>query len=281
MLFRSPIDGKKAKNNAESFAAFTKALGSYGGEARDTVFESITKGLLTFFGVDLPYDKFVEFSQLNIDGKKTKQNAEALVAFNKALASYKGEGRDTAFESMAKGMLKFFGVKLPVDKFVEFSKIEMNGKKVKQNAEALIAFNNALASYKGEGRDTAFESMAKGMLKFFGVKLPLDKFEEFAKIKMDGRKVKENAEAIGAFNKAIGSYKGEGRDTVFESMTKGMLKFFGVKLPLDKFEEFANLPINGRKVKQNAEAITAFNTAIASYKGEGRDTVFESMTKGL
>ena len=131
-----PIDSKKAKNNAEAFAAFTKALGSYGGEARDTAFESIAKGMLKFFGVDLPYDKFVEFSQLNIDGKKTKQNAEALVAFNKALASYKGEGRDTAFESMAKGMLKFFGVKLPVDKFVEFSKIEMNGKKVKQDRKS-------------------------------------------------------------------------------------------------------------------------------------------------
>jgi hypothetical protein len=112
--------------------------------------------------------------------------------------------------------------------------------------------------------------ITEGIGKLFGAEDPLDKVKRFGDADIDAAKVKSNAEAMVAFSTAMaaagGASAAEGLGTLVSGIAGGIGALFGGDTTDDIFADmvkFASYDIDSAKVKQNAEAMAAFSTAMA------------------
>ena len=239
-------------------------------------------------GIEDTIKKVETFAAANIDVAKVKNNADAVVAYSKAMAASglgsAASGIGNLVGNLANGIVSFFGgdTELPLDKMAKFGSKEIaNADVIKKNAETFTAFATAMDSYKGSGGSLG-GVLAEGLGKFFELKPPIEQMKDFGKelFVKDNTILKANAEAFTTFGNAMATYKGSGAG-VGDALAQGVSSFLKVDTPLDKFKEFAAIPgIDVQKTKNNAEAFTAFGNAMATYKGT--DTGFwSSLGEGI
>ena len=205
------LDGQKLKATGEGIYEIGKGMAVFGvgGAAAGIggILGNMSEGITKFFGGSTPIDKLQQFSQLNIDPKKTKENAEAFTAFSEAMSKYKG-GADTSVASaISSNVVSFMGGDndAAFTKFAKFSKIDVGDpNKVKKNAEAFVSFSNAMADYKGgpELRNMA-DNMIGGLTKMFGGDTVTDKFVKFTKLDVDPERAGKLAEAFSKYANAM------------------------------------------------------------------------------
>ena len=211
------LDRKKIEDNGASVMAFAKAMTAIATlgaiSAVGNTYKSIANALTGAFGgnTEPPYKQLQEFSNLNINAAKTKNNATAFTYFSEAMASYKGLGSPTSAigTAIADSAAKFFKVRPPLDQFLYFSLLNINEKRTKINSTAFIYFSEAMASYRGgEGLISAVSTIAGAKLnELFGQDSAVDAFYNFSKRDF-GSKATENAKAFLEFSKAMGILSG-------------------------------------------------------------------------
>jgi muramidase (phage lysozyme) len=251
--------------NANAFVLFSDALSKYKGTGAPGLFESLSKAIGGFFTGGPPIQQMETFGNKEFKTDNIKKNAEAFAAFSNALASYKGTSSPGIFESISKSVGVFFSGGLPFDQMKAFGEKEFNTDSIKKNAEAFVAFSNALASYKGaSGVD--FSTALLMSTDFFSKGLPFKQLEDFSKIKLESDVITRNANAFVAFSNALASYKGaSGVDfTTAMVMSKD---FFEKDPPLAQLIKFAAIDLDSESVSRNAKAFVAFSNALSQYKG--------------
>jgi lysozyme len=200
---------KKVKENAEAFGTFADAMSKYKGTATDGVTAGINKVVSDFFQIQPPLEQLKNFAAIDgLDTKKVKNNAQAFVYFSRAMAEYKGGATPSISESIAQTVSSYFQVDPPVDKMVAFAQVDIGGeegvKKVKLNADAFVAFSNAMSQYKGGGElKNAVDSMIGGITKMFGGDDVMSKFVKFTKLDVDPEKASKLALAFARYAKGL------------------------------------------------------------------------------
>lgn len=207
------LNTDKVENNSKAVIAFAEAMAAVAGlgalGSMAGVSKSVSDAISNYFGGKPPTEELVAFSQLKINKDKVKNNATAFVLFSEAMAAYKGFGKPTAAigTAIATAAAKFFGVKPPLEEFVEFSRLNIDGKKTPVNAKAFVDFANAMATYKGGPGllDTISSLLGKGFGSIFGEDGPVEAFRKFAKedfgpmASTNAENFKKYAETVGAF----------------------------------------------------------------------------------
>jgi hypothetical protein len=259
------LDGGRLKAAGEGIFELGKGLAVFavGGAAAGVggVLGAVGDGITSFFGGKTPFQKLEEFSKLNIDAEKVKVNAQAFAEFSKALAVMGGAGATGGIGAILEGIGTFLGGKTPFDKFVAFSKLDIDSTKIATNADAFVAFSHAMAQFSGGKTIVAgIGTIVQGVGTFFGGKTPFDRFVAFSKLDIDSTKVATNANAFVAFSTAMAQFPG-GKDIVGSvgSMISGIASFFGGKSPVEKLQQFANLDINADGVTRNSQAFVTFS----------------------
>ena len=228
-------------------------------------------------GAKSPLVMLEEFGNANINTKKVIANAEAMVAFSKAMAvggvGAAAAGIGTLVGGITGALGKLFGGEDPLAQLKKFGKADIDGAKVKINAEAMKLFASAMSDAPVIKTDVvgAFFGAIVGL---FGgeMKMPWDNLKAFADADVDGAKVKVNAEAMKLFGTAMSTVpeiKGKRVGGLFGAIAD----IFGgaVKMPWASLKEFADLDVDGAKVKTNATAMKAFASAmkdVPEVKGE-------------
>ena len=146
----------------------------------------------------------------------------------------------------------------------EFQSIDLDQTKVENNARSFVVFSEAMASFKGYGSIGAIgAALADGVSKFFGVKPPIEQFEQFAKMSgINPALVKNNALAFKDFASALAEYKGGPGvlDAVSSLIGKGFNKLFGQDGPIEAFAKFSKMNF-GPNMEKNADAFSKYANA--------------------
>ena len=216
------LDGKKLEQAGLGIGYLGTGLAVFGvgGAAAGigSIISNMSDGLTSFFGGKTPIDKLVEFSKLDINVEKTKNNSEAFVAFSKAMmtAGAMGgiAGLGTLVGAVSNAAVSFFNGKTPIQQMLDFSKLNIDVPKTKNNAEAYVAFSKAFVEgglgAAASGLGNLLGNFADGVSSFFGKKDIITKFVEFANLNIDPKKTKEMAEAFAAFAGGMASAAGGG-----------------------------------------------------------------------
>jgi hypothetical protein len=145
------------KTNAEAMAAFGEALSKLPEVKRER-----TGGLMGavssfFLGGQqdvIPWAQMVAFGQLQLPTASIKANAEAMAAFGEALSKVPVVDRARSGGIMESITSFFAGSRsgpLPWENLAAFGQLRIDATSVKNNAEAMTAFGNALTAFRGTG----------------------------------------------------------------------------------------------------------------------------------
>jgi len=232
----------------------------------------------------------------DIDGTALSSAATGMLALSAAMAAFGAGSAVAGLGSMVGGITgaigKLFGADDPLEQLKTFAAANIDGAKVKTNAEAMVAFSTAMAAAGGataaEGLGSLVSGIAGGIGSLFGGKDNSDIFADmvkFASYDIDVAKVKTNAEAMVAFstamNLASASSAGEGLGTLVNGIAGGIGELFGAEDPLTKLISFSAQTIDKTIVQNNAEAMAAFSTAMANVVQMPAASIFSSISTAI
>jgi hypothetical protein len=181
---------------------------------------NIADGIGAMFGAEKanPLEQLLEFQKYTIDEAKVTSNANALVAYSTAMAAYGGgdaaSGLGSLVGGIADGITGFFGGEtgIPYDDIIKFQGYSFDTEKVKANAAAMVAFNEALTSSSSAGASSgvgnAVGAIGDAIAGFFGGKTPFEKVQEFGAMELNAAGVKTNAQAMADMATALGAFVG-------------------------------------------------------------------------
>lgn len=224
LLSFEQLDGTKLIDSGKGMAAVAAGMAAFGAGSAvaglGSLVGSITQGISGLFGAEDPMVKMQKFAAYNIDGARVKNNAQALVAFSGAMAAGGGAGAagglGAAAGAIGSAIAGFFGGNkgLPYDEIIKFSSYTFDTTKIKTNAEALVAFNQALSASAGvqaaSGGGSAIAAIGGAISKFFGAETPFDQVKAFGDLKLNADGVRNNATAMTAMYTALGTMGGSG-----------------------------------------------------------------------
>jgi murein DD-endopeptidase MepM/ murein hydrolase activator NlpD len=224
--------------------------------------------------IDNLQTELTKFQNLEVKPEKIEKNSKAFIAFNKMVAQAT-EINGTVAGALARAFGSFFEVPIPIDKFKDFSDLDIDPEKAGKNATAFKLFAEAMSSYKGYGTISSLGMITRllgGSVFSFFQSLPTDdpikRFEDFSKVPIKGDQIKINANAFKDFANAMAEYKGG--PGVFEAISQlagaKMMTIFGADGPVEAFAKFAREDF-GPNMEKNADAFTKY--ANAATKGGG------------
>ena len=215
-----------------------------------------------------------------IDGDKLKSAAVGMLAVSGAMVAF-GAGSAVAglgslVGGITEGLGKLFGAEDPLEKVKRFAAADIDGAKVKSNADALVAFSTAMAAAGGgsaaEGLGSLVSGIAGGIGALFGGDTTEDVFadmQKFATYDIDTAKVKNNAEAMAAFSAAMagagGAAAASGAGNAVGAIGNAIAGFFGADTPLEQVKEFGEIELNVAQIEANANAIRTMAGGLAGF----------------
>jgi hypothetical protein len=277
------IDGAALKSTAVGMLALSGAMAAFGAGSAvaglGAMVGGITGAIGKLFGADDPLEQLKQFAAADIDASKVKSNAEAMAAFSTAMAAggagSAAEGLGSLVSGIAGGIGALFGGSDTDDivaDMIKFAAVDVDTAKVKNNAEAMIAFSSAMAAAAGGsavgGLGTLVSGIAGGIGALFGGDTTDDTFEQlkrFSTYDIDTAKVKNNAEAMSAFSAAMSTGSAAAGAGAVASIGNAIASFFGGDTPLDQVKEFGEMQLNVAQIEANANAIRLMSTSLTGF----------------
>ena len=308
-----PFDTAKVKSNAEALVAYSTAMAKFSAigakgsllGAVGAIGDSVTK----FFGgsTGLPYAEIIKFQGFPFIEADIKRNANALVAYSTAMSSYKGTAAVGAMKgtvgAIAGSITNFFGgdkdAGVPFKKITEFSTFTFDQKKIESNANALVAYSNAMSKYAGikavGDMKNAVGSIGGAVTGLLGGKsaedsIPYAKMTRFGAAVFNQKGIETNALALVAFGKAMSKYSAQkaaadllNAGSSIGGAITGLLGGKSVEdsIPYAKMTTFGAAVFNQKGIESNAIALVAFGKAMADYAKTKPDTTWGQMAGAL
>jgi hypothetical protein len=248
------IDGAGLSEAATGMLDLSLGMAAFGAGTAvaglGTMVGGITEGIGKLFGADDPLTKLKTFSDTKIDAAQVKSNAEAMKDFSDAMGAAASAPGESITKAIGSSIAGFFGADggIPYDQILDFESYTFDSVKIKQNAEAIVAFNEALSSSasanKESGVASAVGAIGSAIASFFGGSTPFDKVKEFGDLAINADGVKDNASAMGSFATAMSAFSGSGIENV--SIPKALV---------NRMEDMA--AISGTGFTTTAEGLTA------------------------
>ena len=216
-------------------------------------------------------NSLVEFQRLPINANIIKDNGEAAMAFSKAIAGASAIG---GFSKISEAISGFFSKKPPYQDFEDFAEMEVNAKKVQNNALAFKYFSEAISAYGGTLEVGGISSaIANAVIKHFAIPLPIDQFKYFADQRINPEQARKNSLAFKYFSEAMAEYKGTNQGVLdaLNVLVGGQIsKLFDPSGPIKSFQDFTNMPF-GQYGASNAKAFLQFAQALNLLAGGSGD----------
>ena len=279
------LDGNKLVNTAKGIGAIGLAMAAFGAGQAVQGIGGLISGLTGFFGgdnTDAMFKKLEDFQKYNFDAARIENNANAVVAYSRAMAAFGAGsavgGIGSVVAAVADGIVGLFGGgrdQLPWDRMKAFGEANIDADGVKANAEAVTAFAQAMQALGSGGDGIGAASRVVGaasrmISNWFAESqdVPWQKMKDFGTdkgIKPDG--VKANAEAVTAFAQAMQALGGGNLgDASAIDRVKGMFSK-EIEIPWDAIKGFAKpQKIELADLDKNAKLITSYASAMEVVK---------------
>jgi hypothetical protein len=243
VLEKSKSLGQNLKDFGKGIGSFLTSVGKGAGGAIQGIMSGIAKGLAAFGSGSVEI----------LLGATTIAGVITIIGAGIAAASWI---MGKALPTLAEGLMKFN---------------DIDGGNLAKVGLGITALGAGLAAM-GVGSVVAGIGNLVGKLFGGGIEDTIKKVEIFQDAKINAARVKENADAIVNYSKAmaasgLGSAV-SGLGNLAGGIANGVAKFFGFKPPLQQMQEFSKLNLGDPiKLKSNAEAFTLFGEAMSSYQG--------------
>ena len=216
------LDGERLKSAGAGMLAVAGGMAAFGAGSAvagiGNAVGAIGDAVAGLFGGEDPMEKLLRFQTYNLDQAKIEGNANAMVAFSRAMAAQgagsAASGMGAAVGAIGDAIAGFFGgdTGMPYDDILEFQQYTFDTEKVRANAAAMVAFSNALSvsssAGASSGMSNAVGAIGSAIASFFGGETPFDQVRNFGQMDINAEGVANNAQAMVAMANALNAFSG-------------------------------------------------------------------------
>ena len=219
----------------------------------------------------------------NVDGAKLRQAAEGMAGVAGAIAKM---GAGAAAGAISNAIANLFEM-LPGPTILERVRAISNEKfdtaAVKQNAEAIKAYADAIKDFPQTPGPDVFDIFKQGLAKMMGVDAdPWAGLKSFQLLELDKAAIGSNGLAVKAYANAIKDFPTTPAADVFDIFKQGLAKLMGVDAsPWAGLVAFSGLDLNLGKITSNSLAVKVYANAIKDFPKTPEVSVFESFKNAL
>ena len=288
------LDGAKLSAAGKGMLAVAGGMAAFGAGSAvaglGNLVGNIADGIGALFGAEKanPLEQLLEFQKYDIDQAKVEGNANALVAYSTAMAAYGGgtaaSGLGSLVGGIAEGITSFFGGEtgIPYNDIIAFQQYAFDTEKIKANAAAMVAFNNALTSSSAaqatSGVSNAVGAIGNAIASFFGGETPFDQVKNFGALDINAEGVATNAEAMVNMANALNAFNG-GEASEIEIPQKTVnslqrLSELGATAGLGGLSTNLQAVANVTGLKANIDALNSLdNSSVVAYNNTMKELV--------
>lgn len=222
--FLGNMGGGAMTGAAKGLQAFAHPMVPIGAAALGAAVVAIGAGIAGatwLIGSALPTlrDGLASFETL--DGAALSQAGDGMAAVAVGMAAFGAgsavSGLGSLVGGITEGIAGLFGAEDPMDKMVRFASYDIDADKVKNNAEAMVAFSAAMAAQGAAsaagGVGGLVGGIADGIMSFFGGNEdPAEAVKRFGDMDINISGVTNNANAIMAMSDAMNSFSADSLD---------------------------------------------------------------------
>ena len=160
---------------------------------------------------------------------------------------------------------------------------DIDGDNLLSVAKGIGAVGVSIAAMGAGSAIGSFGNTISNVLDALPGKSPLEKIQDFSKIKLNKEQIESNSQAIMAYSNAMKGFDGGPGADVFGALKAGLVSFLGGETdPIEPIKRFGATDIdpNGLVVK-NAKAVKAYADAMKGFDGGPKASVFGAVKAGL
>ncbi|MDP6586955.1 MAG: hypothetical protein QF535_20040, partial [Anaerolineales bacterium] len=219
----------------------------------------------------------------DLDGEKLISAGKGMAAVAGGMAAF-GAGSAVAglgslVGGITSGIVGLFGGDTPLEKMQKFQEYNFDEKKIKENADSMVAYGKAMAVMGAAqgigGIGAAVGAVGGAIAGFFGAENPLDKMLKFQAYTFDTEKIKTNAAAVKAYAEAIKDFPQAPAASVFTAAKDAIIGLLGGNTdPFAPMVKFGELKLNKEQIVTNSAAVKAYAEAVKDFPASPAASVF-------
>jgi hypothetical protein len=279
------LDGDALLSAGKGMAAVAAGMAAFGvGTAvagLGSLVGGISSGIASLFGGEDPLEKLAKFQEYNFDEPRISNNAKAMVSYSKGMAALGGasavSGIGAAVGAIGGAIAGLFGADDPLDKMFEFQKYKFDTARIKDNAEAVSAYAEAMKDFPKSPSASIFKAAGDAIIGFLGGETdPFAPMIKFGTRKFNTEGIKTNALAVKAYAEAIKDFPESPSVSLLTSLKNGIIGFLGGETdPFAPMIRFSNLTFNTEGIVKNAAAVRAYAVAVKDFPESPSVGLFE------
>ena len=278
------IDGNNLLNVAKGIAGVGAALAVFGVGAVVGAVGSVIANIIDLLPGKGPLEKLKEFADVDLNTQRIINNANAMVAYSNAMKGFSGGPAPSILAAFKTGIVSLLGGETdPMAPIKKFGELSLNTSGIIANAKAVSAYATAMKDFPQSPSASVFTSLKDGIISLLGGSTDvLAPIKTFGEIKFNTSGIIANAEAVSAYATAMKDFPQSPSASVFTSLKDGIIGLLGGSTDvLAPIKAFGEVSLNTAVIKSNAEAVSAYATAMKDFPSSPSASVFTSLKDGI
>ena len=262
--------------NAGAVSAYAEAMKDFPTAPAASVFTALKGGMVELLGGDSdPMAPIKRFGEMTLDTASIIANAGALSAYADAMKDFPASPAVSVFTALKGAMVELLGGDSdPMAPIKRFGELTLNTANIIANAGAVAAYAEAMKDFPASPAASVFKAAGDAIIGLLGGKIdPFAPMKKFGEYKFDHAGIIANAGSVAAYSAAMKNFPIVPGASVFKTAGEAIVAMLvgHTTDPFAPMESFGNRTFNAAGLTTNANAVSAFATAMGNMpevKGE-------------
>ena len=226
-----------------------------------------------------PLEKLKEFSDAKLDTVQIENNANAMMAYSKAMAGFDGGPAPSILGAFATGIVSLLGGETdPMAPIKRFGEMNLNTANIIANAGAVAAYAVAIKDFPKSPASSILGTFATGIASLLGGETdPMAPIKRFGEMTLNTANIIANAGAVSAYADAVKDFPNSPSADVFSAFKGGLVSLLGGETdPMAPIKAFGGMTLNTANIIANAGALSAYADAVKDFPKSPAADVFSA-----
>ena len=271
------IDGASLIAAGKGMAAIGAGLAVFGAGSTLGAVGNIISNILGALPGKSPLEKLQEFGDAKLNTAQIENNANAMMAYSKAMAGFDGGPAPSILGAFATGIVSLLGGETdPMAPIKAFGEMKFNTQGIIDNAYAVAAYAVAIKDFPASPGADVLGAFKSGIVSLLGGETdPMAPIKAFGEMKFNTQGIIDNAYALSAYAVAIKDFPKSPAADVFGAFKGAITGLLGGETdPMAPIKAFGELTLNTAGIIANAEALKSYASAIKDFPTSPSADVF-------
>jgi len=279
------LNTRQIISNAGAVSAYAVAIKDFPQTPAPSLLSSFKTGVASFFGAETdPFAPIKRFGDTTLNTAQIISNAGAVKAYAVAIKDFPESPQASVLGAFKSGLASLLGGDSdPMEPIKRFGELQLNTAQIIANAYAVSAYATAIKDFPESPQASVLGAFKGGLASLLGGdKDPMEPIKRFGDLTLNTAGITANAAAVKAYADAIKDFPESPQANVLSAFKGGLASLLGGdKDPMAPIKRFGDLTLNTTGIKANAEAVSAYATAIKDFPESPSTTLLNSFRTGI